>query len=190
MARSTTLQSKAGYIDARPLTANLAKSTCNARPDHTLGLGCVKTPRSNLRVEISSPHFIHFKTNSAKDRCWEQTIEKTILRLPRARTFLHSLGHSLPSEAVDFDSASNSTPDKSLHRTNRRAGPRPEVRGAPRSMLGCMSARSVGNPLSAEMWLTMLMRSPGGKPDISLHRSEMARGLTWMASGGATTPAA
>ena len=31
------LQSKAGYIDARPLTASSAKSTCNARPDHTLG---------------------------------------------------------------------------------------------------------------------------------------------------------
>jgi hypothetical protein len=31
MARSTTLQSKAGYIDARPLTAIAAKSTCNAR---------------------------------------------------------------------------------------------------------------------------------------------------------------
>jgi hypothetical protein len=37
MARSTTLQSKAGYIDARPLTAIAAKSTCNARPDHTFG---------------------------------------------------------------------------------------------------------------------------------------------------------
>jgi len=27
-----TLQSEAGYIDARPLTASSAKSTCNARP--------------------------------------------------------------------------------------------------------------------------------------------------------------
>ena len=32
-----TLQSKAGYIDARPITASSAKSTCNARPDHTSG---------------------------------------------------------------------------------------------------------------------------------------------------------
>jgi hypothetical protein len=32
-----TLQSEAGYIDARPLTASSAKSSCNARPDHTLG---------------------------------------------------------------------------------------------------------------------------------------------------------
>jgi hypothetical protein len=37
MAQSTTLQSKAGYIDARPPTASSAKSTCNARPDHTFG---------------------------------------------------------------------------------------------------------------------------------------------------------
>jgi hypothetical protein len=31
------LQSKAGYIDARPFTASSTKSACNARPDHTLG---------------------------------------------------------------------------------------------------------------------------------------------------------
>ena len=37
MARSTTLQSEAGYIDARPLTTNSTKLSCDARPDHTLG---------------------------------------------------------------------------------------------------------------------------------------------------------
>jgi hypothetical protein len=31
------LQSKAGYIDARPLTASSTKTSCNARPDHTFG---------------------------------------------------------------------------------------------------------------------------------------------------------
>jgi hypothetical protein len=31
------LQSEAGYIDARPPPANSTKSSCNARPDHTLG---------------------------------------------------------------------------------------------------------------------------------------------------------
>ena len=31
------LQLKAGYIDARPLTANSSKSSCYARPDHTVG---------------------------------------------------------------------------------------------------------------------------------------------------------
>ncbi len=38
MARSpSSSKSKAGYIDARPLTANSTKPSCNARPDHTLG---------------------------------------------------------------------------------------------------------------------------------------------------------
>jgi len=31
------LQSKAGYIDARPLTPNSSKSSCSVRPDHTFG---------------------------------------------------------------------------------------------------------------------------------------------------------
>ena len=37
MARSLMLQLEAGYIDARPLTANSSKSSCYARPDHTFG---------------------------------------------------------------------------------------------------------------------------------------------------------
>src|SRR5262249_1145577 len=36
MARSEMLQSKAGYIDARPLR-RLDKFSCDARPDHTFG---------------------------------------------------------------------------------------------------------------------------------------------------------
>ena len=32
-----TLQQKAVYIDARPLSANSTKFSCNARPDHTSG---------------------------------------------------------------------------------------------------------------------------------------------------------
>ncbi len=35
------LQSEAGYIDARPLTANSTKFSCNARPDHTCGSSIV-----------------------------------------------------------------------------------------------------------------------------------------------------
>src|SRR6267154_4938127 len=34
------LQSKAGYIDARPLTTRSTKTSCNARPDHTSGSEC------------------------------------------------------------------------------------------------------------------------------------------------------
>ena len=38
MARSpSSSKSKAGYIDARPLTANPTQPSCTARPDHTLG---------------------------------------------------------------------------------------------------------------------------------------------------------
>jgi hypothetical protein len=55
MARSTTLQSKAGYIDARPLTAIAAKSTCNARPDHTFG---------SIATEMGSPHDVRLSPNS------------------------------------------------------------------------------------------------------------------------------
>ena len=40
--------------------------------------------------------FSNLKNNIASDYRREKTIEKTILRVPRARTFLHSLGHELP----------------------------------------------------------------------------------------------
>jgi hypothetical protein len=40
------LQLKAGYIDARPLTASSTKTSCDARPDHTLGHW--RTNRSSL----------------------------------------------------------------------------------------------------------------------------------------------
>ena len=39
------LQSKVGYIDARPLTAKSAKFSCNARPDHTSGSIAAEKPR-------------------------------------------------------------------------------------------------------------------------------------------------
>jgi hypothetical protein len=39
-------QSKAGYIDARPLTVNSSKTSCNARPDHTLGHSLPRLPDS------------------------------------------------------------------------------------------------------------------------------------------------
>ena len=55
------LQSKAGYIDARPLTANSAKSTCNARPDHTSGSNS-EVRRRNWR----RPLFPQQRTSSAR----------------------------------------------------------------------------------------------------------------------------
>ena len=60
-----------------------------------MGLGCVKTPKSNLRIEISS-RLRQFEKQNAGDHCREKTTEKTIPRLHRARTFSHSLGHERP----------------------------------------------------------------------------------------------
>jgi hypothetical protein len=43
------LQTKAGYIDARPLATNSSKFSCYARPDHTLG-----QTRSFLKINVRS----------------------------------------------------------------------------------------------------------------------------------------
>jgi transposase len=53
MARSNALQSEAGYIDARPTSARSTKSSCNARPDHTLERGvAVRQGLRFLRAEL------------------------------------------------------------------------------------------------------------------------------------------
>src|ERR1700681_4567354 len=54
------LQSKAGYIDARPLTASSTKISCNARPDHTCGSktkvsGLARHVRFTLRCRHRHP---------------------------------------------------------------------------------------------------------------------------------------
>src|SRR4030081_2681733 len=51
------LQSKAGYIDARPLTTRSTKTSCNARPDHTSGSECEILKRS-----IVLPGFLRQRT--------------------------------------------------------------------------------------------------------------------------------
>jgi hypothetical protein len=62
MARSPTLQPKAGYIDARPPTANSTKFSCNARPDHTLG-----QTRSSGNVRfMSASHPIATKSRTSR----------------------------------------------------------------------------------------------------------------------------
>ena len=53
MARSAMLQRKAGYIDARPLTAELVELSCNARPDHTWGqFGAHRKPLNDRLAPI------------------------------------------------------------------------------------------------------------------------------------------
>jgi hypothetical protein len=52
----------------------------------------------NSEIEISHRKFVStssiLKNANAYEDCREKTIEKTILRVPRARTFLHSLGQT------------------------------------------------------------------------------------------------
>ena len=47
-----TLQSEAGYIDARPLSARSTKASCNARPDHTLGQFGARAQQTVVRPRI------------------------------------------------------------------------------------------------------------------------------------------
>jgi hypothetical protein len=61
VARSTTLQSKAGYIDARPLTANSTKTSCDARPDHTSG---------SFAEVAARPGYVRFTPTSRHRRSW------------------------------------------------------------------------------------------------------------------------
>jgi hypothetical protein len=56
--------------------------------------------RENAGIEFANGNFvstsINLKNKSAGDGCRDKTIEKTILRAFRARTFSRSQGHSLP----------------------------------------------------------------------------------------------
>jgi hypothetical protein len=49
------LQSEAGYIDARPHVPNSTKSSCNARPDHTVGSFATEAVEATLRRMSASP---------------------------------------------------------------------------------------------------------------------------------------
>ena len=70
MARSTTLQHKAGYIDARPPTASSSKSSCYARPDHTFG--------SNTSVELSG--HVGFTPDSRRIAAGQRTADRRVKR--------------------------------------------------------------------------------------------------------------
>src|SRR5215831_10437615 len=60
-----------------------------------MGRGCVKTPALRLRVENLS-RFRQSENKSTDDRYGGKTTEKTMLRVLRARMFLHSLGQISP----------------------------------------------------------------------------------------------
>jgi hypothetical protein len=72
----------------------------------------------NFRFDLSN-----VKINPAGDHSRETAIEKTILRVPRARAFLHRLGHFRPIDGVFAMSAVHSISTELLHYGNPRSGP-------------------------------------------------------------------
>src|SRR5271166_5324694 len=63
------LQSEAGYIDARPLTANSRKFSCNARPDHTLGHSRRMPTKAGVGSFPLFPETGHQSKNPISDVC-------------------------------------------------------------------------------------------------------------------------
>jgi hypothetical protein len=78
--------------------------------------------RENAEIEFANENFVstsfNLKNKSAGDGCRDKTIEKTILRAFRARTFSRSQGHSRRFDSRPVTSGLPSTSDISLHRTN------------------------------------------------------------------------
>jgi hypothetical protein len=66
-------------------------------------------PCENSEMEFADRKLIStssiLKTKDAGNHCREKTTEKTILRLSRARTFSHSLGHKQPRRALNSAAA-------------------------------------------------------------------------------------
>jgi hypothetical protein len=65
--------------------------------------------RENAGIEFANGYFvstsINLKNKSAGDGCRDNTIEKTILRAFRARTFSRSQGQSRPKSTIQITSA-------------------------------------------------------------------------------------
>ena len=87
---------------------------------------CVKTPKSNLLVEISS-RFRQLENQQHWRLLFAEEIEKTILRIPRARTFLHSLGRLLPNCAIRDMSVRHPIADIRADIAGRSFGPRRDM---------------------------------------------------------------
>src|SRR5215467_9439686 len=54
-----TLQSEAGYIDARPQSRQIDETSCDARPDHTFGSKCeeLKVRKASLQYRTKQTLF-------------------------------------------------------------------------------------------------------------------------------------
>jgi hypothetical protein len=88
-------------------------------------------PCENSEIEFANGNFVStsiiLKNKSAGDGCPDKTIEKTILRTFRARTFSRSLGHFQTSNRVPARSVDPATTD--MRRLHRHVGfvPNPDL---------------------------------------------------------------
>ena len=124
MARSKQLQSEAGYIDARPLTANSTKSSCNARPDHTSGSNSeVYVDMADFRFSFRSRHR-DVRSACPKSATPHRLARRApaLVRSPSTRTLVQASPACVPR------SGQTSTP--ALCRLLRSRGQRPRRRRA------------------------------------------------------------
>src|SRR6266481_9563556 len=81
-------------LDAWKTPKGRSKEICLKVPDFRFG----SWPRENAEIEFANGNFvstsINLKNKSAGDGCRDKTIEKTILRAFRARTFSRSQGQN------------------------------------------------------------------------------------------------
>ena len=101
---STTL----GYETVSAANCDHAPKNCLASPSRQINpsmeradVRCGSWLRENSEIEFANGNFvstsINLKNKSAGDGCRDKTIEKTILRAFRARTFSRSLGQNRKS---------------------------------------------------------------------------------------------
>jgi hypothetical protein len=109
-----------------------------AKPDGSpldFMLGLMRDPNvpTDLRVEMAAvaAPFVHARpqapprkrTNPMDSSSVKEVANSTAQKMEEKLNAPEQLGHERPNEAIDFESALTSTPEISLHRTNRRGGP-------------------------------------------------------------------
>src|SRR5262252_8909905 len=83
-----TLQSEAGYIDARPQSRQIDETSCNARPDHTFGSKCeeLKVRKASLQYPNDQTLFCRcekFRTRASKRHSGLEMSPELIAERPR-----------------------------------------------------------------------------------------------------------
>jgi hypothetical protein len=151
-----TLQSEAGYIDARPLSARSTKASCNARPDHTFGskpvsLGSRITippcSRQQTLRTVASNHVPKGRESARKKSAFSSP--SSVVR-ERSRSRRHAArcnGRCAPRAAATRRYARESANAPLAPMRRRRPSPDPPAHHAPRARPRAADAcRSIPGP--------------------------------------------